>query len=50
MSEEKNIEMYKQSYCHLAETSIEAIQRMVPIFEEGIKVIGDRKELDNILS
>ncbi|EAR85112.1 hypothetical protein TTHERM_00530700 (macronuclear) [Tetrahymena thermophila SB210] len=50
MSAEKNIEMYKQSYKNLAETTINAIQKMTPLFETGLQCINDRNSLDQILN
>ncbi|KAL4490232.1 hypothetical protein ABPG72_004271 [Tetrahymena utriculariae] len=50
MTAEKNIEMYKQSYKNLAETTINAIQKMTPLFEAGLQCINDRNSLDQILN
>ncbi|KAL4470532.1 hypothetical protein ABPG73_018556 [Tetrahymena malaccensis] len=50
MTAEKSIEIYKQSYRNLAETTINAIQKMTPLFEAGLQCINDRNSLDQIMN
>lgn len=50
MNAEKNTEMHKMSYKNLAETTINAIQKMIPMFEEGMNSIYERNALDDALN
>jgi len=50
MNIEKNIEMFRSSFITIAEATISTIRKIFPLFEEGMKVIGDRNALDEVLT